>query len=210
VIDAPVVLLTNVALEHTEVLGDTVEAIAREKLAVAHAARVVVLPDERFADLVPTGAEIRVGGAREAAAAFLRRELEPLEPPLLAGRLERRGEEVWDGAHNPAGARWLAGRLAGEEPYVLVVSILRDKDADATLAALAQLGDAVVATRSDSPRALPAGELAQIAGRHFRDVEAVDDPADALARARARSRRVLVTGSLSLLATFAAQETRVA
>src|SRR3990170_1884633 len=30
-----VVLLTNVALEHTDVLGDTVEEIAREKLAVA-------------------------------------------------------------------------------------------------------------------------------------------------------------------------------
>src|SRR5438874_8856144 len=35
VLDAPVVLLTNVSLEHTEVLGSTREEIAREKLAVA-------------------------------------------------------------------------------------------------------------------------------------------------------------------------------
>ena len=35
VIDARVVLLTNVGLEHTEWLGETREAIAREKLAVA-------------------------------------------------------------------------------------------------------------------------------------------------------------------------------
>ena len=34
VIDARVVVLTNVALEHTDVLGDTREAIAAEKLAV--------------------------------------------------------------------------------------------------------------------------------------------------------------------------------
>ena len=47
VVDAEIVLLTNVSLEHTEVLGDTTEQIAGEKLAVAHAARVVVLPDNR-------------------------------------------------------------------------------------------------------------------------------------------------------------------
>ena len=39
VIAAPVVLLTNVALEHTDVLGETREAIAAEKLAVARSGR---------------------------------------------------------------------------------------------------------------------------------------------------------------------------
>ena len=39
VVDARVVLLTNIGLEHTEVLGSTRAAIAAEKLAVAHAAR---------------------------------------------------------------------------------------------------------------------------------------------------------------------------
>ena len=39
VLDAAVVLLTNVALEHTEVLGETREEIAAEKLAVARQAR---------------------------------------------------------------------------------------------------------------------------------------------------------------------------
>ena len=55
VVDAPVVLLTNVALEHTEVLGDTPEEIAKEKLAVAHAARVVVMSDNTFEHLIPAG-----------------------------------------------------------------------------------------------------------------------------------------------------------
>ena len=63
VVDAPVVLLTNVTREHADVLGETPQEIAREKLAVAHAARVVVLPDNSFVDLVPQG-EIRHGGAR--------------------------------------------------------------------------------------------------------------------------------------------------
>ena len=55
VVDAPVVLLTNVALEHTEVLGDTAEEIAKEKLAVAHAARVVVMSDNTYEHLIPAG-----------------------------------------------------------------------------------------------------------------------------------------------------------
>ncbi|HZW71926.1 MAG TPA: Mur ligase family protein, partial [Caldimonas sp.] len=52
VLDAPVVLLTNVGLEHTDVLGDTREAIAREKLAVAGQGALVVLPDEEWSGLV--------------------------------------------------------------------------------------------------------------------------------------------------------------
>src|SRR6478752_59457 len=53
VIDARVVLLTNVGLEHTEVLGSTRQAIAAEKLAVAPPGATVVLPDDEFAGLVP-------------------------------------------------------------------------------------------------------------------------------------------------------------
>src|SRR5207253_10251720 len=41
VLDAEVVVLTNVSLEHTQVLGETREAIAREKLAVAGPAATV-------------------------------------------------------------------------------------------------------------------------------------------------------------------------
>ena len=40
-----VVLLTNVGLEHTDVLGTTLEAIALEKLAVAPEDAIVVLPN---------------------------------------------------------------------------------------------------------------------------------------------------------------------
>ena len=43
VLDAPVVVLTNVALEHTDVLGDTREQIAAEKLAVVRPGATAVL-----------------------------------------------------------------------------------------------------------------------------------------------------------------------
>jgi dihydrofolate synthase/folylpolyglutamate synthase len=200
VVDAPVVLLTNVALEHAEVLGETPEEIAREKLGVAHAARVVVLSDNRYRHLIPMRAEIVTGGAREAAEAFLGRPIQSDPAVQLPGRLERRGRELWDGAHNPAGTGWL--RTALEEPYeVIVASILADKDADAMLQDLAEIAPRLIATQSTNERALPASELARLALQHFRHVDTEPDPKDALARARESTNgRIVVTGSLYLLA----------
>ncbi|HET9506585.1 MAG TPA: cyanophycin synthetase, partial [Gaiellaceae bacterium] len=195
-----VVVLTNVGLEHTDVLGETRAQIAAEKLAVVGQGAIAVLPDDEFAHLA--GPQVVIGGAREAAAAFLGRPVEREVSVALPGRLEQRGpHELWDGAHNPDGARWLAARLP-PGPRVVVASILADKDADAMLAALAGAGDRLVATRSSNPRALPAEELAERAGAYFAYVETVPDPHEAVARAR-RLGPVLVTGSLYLLADLA-------
>jgi dihydrofolate synthase / folylpolyglutamate synthase len=199
VVDAPVVLLTNVALEHTEVLGDTPEQIAQEKLAVAHAARVVVTSDNTFEELIPAAAELVHGGAREAAAAFLGRTVEAEVEVELPGRLERRGDEVWDGAHTPEAVDWLLARLPARD-HVLCVSILGDKRVDELLERLGRAGSTLVATKSSNPRSLPANELAARAERHFQEVQTVPSPRKALARARASGRPVIVTGSLYLLA----------
>jgi dihydrofolate synthase / folylpolyglutamate synthase len=204
VVDAEVVLLTNVSLEHTEVLGHTTEQIAREKLAVAHAARVVVLPDNGYAELAvelaPNSAEIVTGGAREAAEAFLGRTIQHDPMVHLAGRLEHRGRELWDGAHTPEGIAWLRENT-NETFDVVVASILSDKAVDVILARLAELAPILVATQSTNPRALPASELADRAVSHFRRVETEPDPHRALDRARQSTRGgILVTGSLYLLA----------
>ncbi len=200
VVDAEVVLLTNVALEHTEVLGETPEEIAREKLAVAHAARIVVMSDNNYRELVPKSAETVTGGAREAAEAFLGHAPEERAAPGLPGRLERRGRELWDGAHNAAGTTWLREHADG--PYdVVVASILADKDAEAMLADLAALAPRIIATRSTNPRALPADELARRASNRFETVDLEPDPHKALALARESTNGgILVTGSLYLLA----------
>jgi dihydrofolate synthase/folylpolyglutamate synthase len=199
VVDAPVVLLTNVAPEHTDVLGETVEQIAKEKLAVAHAARVVVMSDNTHSELIPSGARVVIGGARETAEAYLDRPVEHEVDVALPGRLERRDDEVWDGAHTPEAVDWLLARLPARE-YVLCVSILSDKRIDALLARLARAGRKLVATRSTNARALPADELAALAKPHFEHVESVAKPHAALARARVLGSPVLVTGSLYLIA----------
>ena len=195
VLRSHVVLLTSVGLEHTDVLGSTRDEIAAEKLAVVQEGTFAVLPDEEFVALA--GLNVVLGGAREAAEAFLGRTLEHEVEVSLPGRLERRGDEVWDGAHNADGARWLVGRLDRSD-YTIVVSILRDKDAGAMLAALAAVGNTFVATQSTNPRALPAEELARLAEPYFAQIEIEPDPATALARAREHG-PVLVTGSLYLI-----------
>jgi dihydrofolate synthase / folylpolyglutamate synthase len=204
VVDAEIVLLTNVSLEHTDVLGETPDQIAQEKLAVAHAARVVVLSDNDYARFVPKSAKIVTGGAREAAEAFLGRSISDDPHVHLPGRLERRGRELWDGAHNAAATRWLRAQLEGTSYDVVVCSILRDKDANAMLADLGALAPTLIATESSNPRALAAGELANLAVPHFQTVKTEPNPNRALARARESTRGgILVTGSLYLLADLA-------
>ncbi|MDH4178299.1 MAG: Mur ligase family protein [Thermoleophilia bacterium] len=199
VLRSRVVLLTNVSLEHTDVLGDTVEAIAHEKLAVAHPESIVVLPDSWFGPFVPAYRELRVGGAHEAAEAFAGHHLPPAPPIALPGRLESRPGEIRDGAHNADGVRWLLERLPPGD-HVVCASILGDKDVDGMLAGLARAGTRFVATTASNPRALMAGDLAAAAGSHFAHVEAVADPTAALRRAHELGGPVLVTGSLYLLA----------
>jgi dihydrofolate synthase/folylpolyglutamate synthase len=201
-----VVLLTTVGLEHTDVLGDTLEAIAIEKLAVAPEDAIVVLPERTYAGLVP-GREIRIGGAREAAEAFVGHEIAATPDVSLPGRFERREGEVRDGAHNPDGARHLVEQLDRDD-HTIVASILTDKDVDAMLRILRIAGTRFVATSSSSARALPAADLAERARAHFDHVEVVVDPGAALLRAHELGEPVLVTGSLYLLGDLAQEEQR--
>jgi dihydrofolate synthase/folylpolyglutamate synthase len=205
VLRSPVQVLTNVALEHTEVLGATREAIAGEKLAVVQPGSTVVLGEAEWEPLARRSGAARVvietGGNRAlagaAASAFLGRPVEPADVQL-PGRLDRRGDEIWDGAHTPEAVRHTAPSLPPLGS--IVASVLSDKDVDGVLTELARLAPAFVATRSSNPRALPAPVLAERARRHFARVESLDDPREALRRAHALGEPVLVTGSFYLLA----------
>jgi hypothetical protein len=188
------------------VLGHTLEAIATEKLAVAPGDAVVVLPDDSHAHLV-RGRDIRIGGARQAAEAFVGHPIAASPDISLPGRFERRAGEVRDGAHNPDGARHLVQRLDRDD-HTIVASVLADKDVAAMLDVLRRVGPRFVATTSSSARALQAGDLAALARGRFDHVEVVLDPVEAVARAHELGEPVLVTGSLYLLGDLAQAEQR--
>jgi dihydrofolate synthase/folylpolyglutamate synthase len=224
VLDTRVVVLTNVALEHMDVLGDTREQIAAEKLAVVEPGCTVVLGEPEWEPLARSeGAErvvVAAGSslalAAAAAESFLGRavDLHAAEGVVLPGRLEHRGEaplELWDGAHNLAGVGWLLGRLPTRNRWVIVCSILADKRPEKMLRALSVLGDTLVATASKSARAVEADELAALAAPHYARVVSEPDPAVAVARARELAGldgAVLVTGSLYLLADLYKEQAR--
>lgn len=81
-----------------------------------------------------------------------------------------------DAAHNAAGAEALVGTVRENFRFtrtVGLVGILEDKNAEEILVVLEPLLDSVVITRSSSPRAIPADELADIARDVFDDEDRV-------------------------------------
>lgn len=212
VLDARVVVLTNVALEHMDVLGDTREAIAAEKLAVVRPGSVVVIGEPEWEELAAANGAARVdltarsnlALAIAAAEAFLGRAVDPSAAAAVAlpGRLEYRSErplEIWDGAHNLAGVGYLLPRLP-DRRFVIVASILADKRPELMLEALSVVGTTLVATQSTNTRAVPASDLARMGRGFFARIEAEQDPRAAREVALAAGDAVLVTGSLYLLA----------
>jgi dihydrofolate synthase / folylpolyglutamate synthase len=205
VLDAGVVALTNVSLDHTDVLGNTREQIAREKLAVVVPGATVVLGEPEWEALArKQGAKTVVTSTdvgRAAAERFLGRELSGEAEVSLPGRLDLSGDDVFAGAHNAAGVEWLVERLPRDD-YVVCAAILADKDAAAMLRLLGRVGSRFVSTQTETERTLPADQLAQLAREFFSDVESVPDATNALDRARELAGpdgAVLVTGSLYLL-----------
>lgn len=125
----------------------------------------------------------------------------------LPGRFEIMGHEptiILDAAHNPDGAEAAARTLAEEltltGSVLMVVGLLGGRDPGEMLEALgADEAGFVVACTPDSPRAIPAPEVAAAADRMGVVSEAVSNPVEALHRASALASVedvILVAGSL--------------
>jgi dihydrofolate synthase/folylpolyglutamate synthase len=226
VLRAKVVVLTNVGLEHTRFLGETVAEIAADKLAVVRAGATLILgadqPEVRTlaegtgARIVrPASAGIDAPGYQKtnltaavaAAEAILGAPVKDAAIPLaVPGRLQIVDHDpltLLDGAHNAPGM----AALLDSVPHgtVAVLSVLEDKDLDAMLQVLLPRLSAVVCTQAPNPRALVPETLERaVAGlAPALLVEVAPDPRAAVSRARdlaGESGTVLVTGSIYLVA----------
>ncbi len=123
------------------------------------------------------------------------------------GRLEVIGRHpltLADAAHNPHGMQAAAVGVAESFTYnrlVAVLAIMGDKDIEPMLQTLAQVVDEVVVTVNDSPRCLPAAELAARARTHWSaaSVHEMDGFAEAMVKGRELAGPdgcVLATGSV--------------
>lgn len=157
------------------------------------------------------------GGEKELSAEVLQEAFATVTSP---GRLEVMRTAptiIVDAAHNPEGIRVTAEAI--EEAFsfsklVVVVGVLKEKDAEEILRQLKEslggLAEEFCFTQSNSPRAVPAAELAEIAvdlgfgEDNIHIAEKLDDALEwAVERAEANedlAGGVLVTGSITLVA----------
>jgi dihydrofolate synthase/folylpolyglutamate synthase len=212
-----------VVRDHGTLVVGELDADARavaERVSGEHAARLVQAPPalEDVPLCAPGPFQQRnFAVAATAAAAFLGRPLDAdatraaAAETRVAGRLEVVATQpltIYDGAHNPAGARALAEGLPavtqGRSPLVALLSVLEDKDAAGMLEALLPLADHLLFTRCDNPRSLSPATLETLALKlGATSTEIVPDPRAALARSRALAGAdgaVVVTGSIYLIA----------
>ncbi len=117
-----------------------------------------------------------------------------------AARFQRWNESITiDGAHNPAAIRVLVAtwrQFFGERKAVVILAILRDKNAAEMVSILASIVDRFLITKARSERAIPAEELAAIAHQAAPAIPVEVVSSIETAMARSESRPTLITGSL--------------
>ena len=131
------------------------------------------------------------------------RALIALTIPARMQRVKAERQWLFDVAHNPAAASALAAALgdsADEASSTLaIVGMLDDKDTDSVIAHLAGVVDTWVAVTPDSPRAVPAAELARrVSNATGKPCLVADSPEAAVAYASGTAPadgRIVVTGS---------------
>ena len=251
ILNSAVTVITKIGMDHSAVLGDTVEKIAAEKCGIIkdspvtvssydqpeNALRVIENTANRL--VMPDKSQLRVISCDESGSIFIYKDKEyrislagrhqienaltvietvensgfkipyetvakALKETFFPARAEIICEKpliLLDGAHNPDGAKALAGILSHYAGKVTaVIGMMRDKDCSSVLAATLPFCKAAVAvTVENMPRSLEAGELARKASKYCPSFTA-DSYSDAIEKSYslAAGEPVFVFGSLYL------------
>ncbi|MFQ3567671.1 MAG: cyanophycin synthetase [Aggregatilineales bacterium] len=220
-------LITPIELEHAAMLGGTLESIAWHKAGVIQPCGAAITVPQAgsvgavlAAEAQSVGAALlRVEDAAELvtrAYIWLRTEGSfsrlPLHSPVLeVGRLPGRLEIVAnsdktfiiDGSHTPRAAARLRAAIDAHAPHnvLIVVGMLRDKDARAYLAALDRPQAHFMLTRAPGDRALEGSELSALWSPLYARVSIQPSLEAALyGAASAEHELVVICGSLRMAA----------
>ena len=261
VIPAPeAAVITHIGLEHTELLGDTVEKIAEEKAGIIKPGCGVVLYEQGYSiyslfeylcHSLHSGLRLTVEPVVLSAGlegpTFTYRDKGPYHISLLGeyqvhnaavvldtvevlrrrgwnipedavvqgldrarwpGRMElvrRAPDVILDGGHNPQCMEALAralGELYPGKKLVFLTGVLADKNWSAMVGELLPLAKEFVAITPDSPRAMPAQDLAEYMenqGVKAVSCETVQEGVDRAMEAAGPEGAVCVCGSLYII-----------
>jgi dihydrofolate synthase / folylpolyglutamate synthase len=200
----------DVAVKHSSAWR--VEGLASDR----YGSRFTLVADEEIPIECPLAGAHQVENARTAVAALT--QMGVPAPAIRAGiaavrwpgRLEHvrsRLDVILDGAHNPAGARALAGYIreffAGE-PVRIIFGAMRDKAVDEVTNTLFPLATEIILTAPDQPRALNPQALAEVVmageGTVVRVADSVRAALEMAAELNQRSAMTtFVTGSLFMV-----------
>lgn len=235
-------VISSISLEHTNILGKSIEKIAKEKAGIikrnvpvvtsarGNALAVIrnVAQARRSRCILTTssyhgaiGLRGRVQQENAALAAATAREVnlhttfhipqtairKGIATARWSGRLDLRGNALYDCAHNPDGICALVSelrRMRLARPVVCVFGVLRDKGWQQMLATLSSQVDYFVFTKLDSKRAVHPQKLAQSIPVPY---TIIAEPQRAFHAAQRLAKRgtVLVTGSIYLVGALIPQ-----
>lgn len=214
-ISTPVLsVVTSVSMDHTNFLGNTLEAIATEKAGIIKQNGTIVLyPNPNCENIFEN--RCRETDSRlikvEDKGDFKMNNLETVKSCLkelgidsdvqlkkLPARQEYIADNIMlDGAHNADGALALAKYLPTKK-ITAVIGMMRDKDVDFYLKTIAPHCKKIIATAPSNPRSMNADELAYLASKYCGDVVSISNPHDAINEAKKDFDFILVCGSFYL------------
>ncbi len=208
-------LVTAISLEHSDILGDTVEEVAKEKAAIARTGIPIIVkkPTENvqkaILEIAPHARFVAVdGNIHDEARALARELLIELELPWIEGsvnwparvqRIDGSPKILLDAAHNPSGIAKVMPQIITELPekWVLVFGSSPQNDLESFLEPISSLIEhyrpkRVILTEPQGGRYPPLSEL-PLQGEWIRN------PAEAIESGKAEDcDLVLVIGSLYL------------
>lgn len=207
-------VITSIALDHTNFLGDTIEKIALEKAGIIKEKCTCVLyPNpkvehifeqvckEKNAKLVKVNCyeddDYLTKNLHTAASAVYELGLNTGVTLSIPSARQSYTEDgiMLDGGHNVDAALALEPVLSRN---VAVIGMMRDKNVDGYLSIVAPHCKKIITTKPINPRSMEAAELKAAAEKYCDDVVAIDNPVEAVGYAKENGLD-LICGSFYLI-----------
>ena len=171
-------VITEISLDHTDFLGDTIDEIAEEKSGILRKECTCVLYNSELKSHFENKCKKLVTDGIHDNLSLVNAVLKELDVKTvnelvrLPARCEKIGDILLDGGHNVAAANYLADKINNS---TAIIGMLKDKDVDGYLSVIAPKCRKIYAVTPDSPRALSANELSVIAKKYCDNVEVIEN-----------------------------------